>query len=156
MTQDERQEFLHQVFDFFRKSYSLSFSMLEPGVIATNAKKIKEKLKAPWTLDENEKLEVPNHIRLERLSSSARELYSESAGLTSVFGRYLRKKAAQYNIDIKGKQAYNDFTYKLLDFLSGAGWLVKKPAKTANNEEISIYQLKVDNILWHKGDGEKY
>ena len=154
MTPYERQEFLHQVFDFFRKSYALNFSMLEPGVIATNAKKIKEKLKAPWTLDENEKLEVPNHIRLERLSSSARELYSESAGLTSVFGRYLRKKAAQHGIDIRGKQDYNDFTYKLLDFLSEAGWLVKKPAKTANNEETSIYQLKVDNILWHKGDGE--
>lgn len=154
MKPEERQEFLHQVFDFFRKSYALSFSMLEPGVIATNAKKIKEKLKAPWTLDENEKLEVPNHIRIERLSSSARELYSESAGHTSVFGRYLRKKAAQHRIDIRGKQVYNDFTYKLFDFLSEAGWLVKKPAKTANNEETSIYQLKVDNILWHKGDGE--
>ncbi len=154
MTPEERQKFLHQVFDFFRKSYALSFSILEPGVIATNTKKIKEKLKAPWTLDENEKLEVPNHIRLERLSSSAREIYSESAGLTSVFGRYLRKKTAQYKIDIKGKQAYNDFTYKLFNFLSEAGWLVKKPAKTANNEETSIYQLKVDNILWHKGDGE--
>ena len=154
MTPDERQEFLHQVFDFFRKSYALSFSMLEPGVISTNAKKIKEKLKAPWTLDENERLEVPNHIRLERLSSSARELYSESAGLTSVFGRYLRKKASQHGIDIRGKQVYNDFTYTLLDFLCNAGWLVKKPAKTADNEEINIYQLKVDNILWHKGDGE--
>jgi superfamily II DNA/RNA helicase len=154
MAPDERQEFLHQVFDFFRKSYALSFSMLEPGVISTNAKKIKEKLKAPWTLDENERLEVPNHIRLERLSSSAKELYSESAGLTSVFGRYLRKKAAHHGIDIRGKQVYNDFTYKLLDFLSGAGWLVKKPAKTADNQEISIYQLKVDNILWHKGNGE--
>ncbi len=154
MTPAERQEFLHQVFDFFRKSYALSFSMLEPGVISTNAKKIKEKLKAPWTLDENEKLEVPNHIRLERLSSSAREYYSESAGLSSVFGRYLRKKATQHGIDIRGKQVYNDFTYKLLDFLSEAGWLVKKPAKTANNEETSIYQLKVDNILWQKGDGE--
>ena len=155
MTPDERQEFLHQVFDFFRKSYALSFSMLEPGVISTNAKKIKEKLKAPWTLDENEKLEVPNHIRLERLSSSARELYSESAGLTSVFGRYLRKKAAQHGIDIRRKQVYKDFTYKLLDFLNIAGWLVKKPAKTADNQEINIYQLKVDNILWHKGNGEK-
>lgn len=154
MTPAERQEFLHQVFDFFRKSYALSFSMLEPGVISTNSRKITEKLKAPWTLDENEKLEVPNHIRLERLSSSARELYSESAGLTSVFGRYIRKQAAQHRIEIRGKQAYNDFTYKLLDFLSEAGWLVKKPAKTSSNEETSIYQLKVDNILWQKGDGE--
>ena len=154
MTQDERQEFLHQVFDFFRKSYALSFSMLESGVISTNARKIKEKLKAPWILDENEKLEVPNHIRLERLSSSGREFYSESAGLTSVFGRYLRKKAAQHGIDISGKQVYNDFTYKLLDFLSEAGWLVKKPAKTSDNQVINIYQLKVDYILWQKGDGE--
>ena len=154
MTQDERQEFLHQVFDFFRKSYALSFSMLESGVISTNARKIKEELKAPWILDENEKLEVPNHIRLERLSSSGREFYSESAGLTSVFGRYLRKKAAQHGIDISGKQVYNDFTYKLLDFLSEAGWLVKKPAKTSDNQVINIYQLKVDYILWQKGDGE--
>jgi superfamily II DNA/RNA helicase len=154
MAPDERQEFLQQVFDFFRKSYALSFSMLEPGAISTNAKKIKEKLKAPWTLDENEKLELPNHIRIERLSSSARELYSESAGLTSVFGRYLRKKAAQHGIDINGTQVYNDFTYKLFDFLSDAGWLVKKPAKNTNDKEVSIYQLKVDNILWRKGDGE--
>ncbi len=121
MTSEERQEFLHQVFDFFRKSYALSFSMLEPGVISSNAKKIKEKLKAPWTLDENEKLEVPSHIRLEKLSSSALNLYTESGGSLSVFGRYLRKKAAQHKIDIKGKQAYNDFTYKLLDFLNEAG-----------------------------------
>lgn len=154
MTADERQEFLHQIFDFFRKSYALSFSMLEPGVISSNAKKIKEKLKAPWTLDENEKLEVPSHIRLEKLSSSALNLYTESGGLLSVFGRYLRKKAAQHNIDIRGKQVYNDFTYKLLEFLSEAGWLSRKPAKTTDNEPINIYQLKVDNILWHKGDGK--
>jgi superfamily II DNA/RNA helicase len=153
MTPDERQEFLHQIFDFFRKSYALSFSMLEPGVISSNAKKIKEKLKAPWALDENEKLEVPSHIRLEKLSSSTLNLYTESGGSLSVFGRYLRKKAAQYKIDIKGKQVYNDFTYKLLEFLNEAGWLSKKPAKTENGS-VSIYQLKVDNILWHKGDGK--
>lgn len=154
MRPEERQEFLHQVFDFFRKSFALNFSMLEPGVITTNTNKIKEKLKSPWTLDNNEKLEVPNHIRLERLSSTAREMYSESAAYASMFGRYLRKTADQYGIDIRGKLVYNDFTYRLFDFLSEAGWLVQKPARTANNDEISIYQLKVDNILWRKGDGE--
>jgi len=150
----ERQAFRPSDFDFFRKSFALSFSMLEPGVIAANTNKIKEKLKSPWTLDNNEKLEIPNHIRLERLSFSVRDMFSESAGYLSVFGRYLRKTANQYGIDIRGKQIYNDFTYRLFDFLSEAGWLVKKPAKTANNDEISIYQLKVDNILWHKGNGE--
>lgn len=154
MKPHERQEFLHQVYDFFRKSYALHFSMLEPGVISTNTNKIKEKLKSPWTLDTNEKLEVPNHIRLERLSTTASVMYSESAGYTSVFGRYLRKTADQYGIDIRNKQVYNDFTYKLLDFLSEAGWLAKKPIRNASNDEVSIYQLKVDNIVWHKGNRE--
>ena len=154
MTANEREEFLHQIFDFFRKSYAISFSMLEPGILSSNGKNIKEKLKAPWTLDENEKLELPYHIRLEKLSSTALNLYTESGGIQSVFGRYLRTKAAQKGIDIRGKQVYNDFTYKLFEFLTSAGWLSKKPAKNSENEATFIYQLKVDYILWHKGDGK--
>ena len=154
MSPEEREEFLHQIFDFFRKSYSLSFSKLEPTVIAQNARKIKEKLRHPWTLDESEKLEIPSHIRIEKLSSTAMNLYTESGGLQSVFGRYLRKKAKQYDIDIKGKEVYNNFIYELLEFLCQAGWLSKKPAKTATNEQVNIFQLKVDNILWHVGDGK--
>jgi superfamily II DNA/RNA helicase len=152
MSKEERIEFLQQIFDFFRKSYALSFSMLEPGSIASNAKKIKEKLKAPWTLDENEKLEIPSHIRLEKLAGTAMNQFTESGGLQSVFGRYLRKIAASYNIDIRGKLVYKTFTYNLLDFLCEAGWLTKKPAKTENNETVNIYQLRVDYIIWHKGD----
>lgn len=154
MKPDDRLEFLQQIFDFFRKSYALSFSMLEPAVIAQNARRIREKLQHPWTLDENEKLEFPSYVRLEKLSSSAMNLYTESGGLQSVFGRYLRKKALEYGIDIRGREKYNDFTYKLLDFMCDAGWLSKKPAKNDKNEVISIYQLKVDTILWHVGDGK--
>ncbi|MBV6512033.1 MAG: ATP-dependent RNA helicase RhlB [Ignavibacteriaceae bacterium] len=154
MNPAERFEFLHQVFDFFRKSYALSHSMLEPGVITTNAKKIKEKLIAPWTLDQDERLELPNHIRVEKLSSTAKEFYSESAGLTSVFGRYLRKTAAKHGISLSGRQVYNEFTYKLLDFIAEAGWLSKKPAKNSDDINVSIYQLKVDTIIWNEGDGQ--
>jgi superfamily II DNA/RNA helicase len=154
MTPDERKEFLHQIFDYFRKSYALSFSMLEPAIIMQNGKRIKEKLKHPWTLDETEKIEFPSNIRVEKLSSNAINLYTESASSQSVFGRYLKKQAKLHNIELKGKEAYNKFTYDLLDFLSGAGWLSKKPAKSANNEQVNIYQLKVDYLLWRKGDGE--
>lgn len=154
MSSDERKDFLIQIFDFFRKSYALSYSKLEPSVIAQNSRKIKEKLKHPWTLDENEKLEFPSYVRLEKLSSSAMNLYTESGGAQSVFGRYVRKVAAQYNIDIRGRIIYNDFTYRLLDFLSEAGWLSKKPAKSSNNEQVNIFQLKVDYILWQIGDGK--
>ena len=154
MSPAERKEFLHQIFDFFRKSFALSFSMLEPSALVQNAKRIREKLRHPWTLDETEKLEIPSHIRLEKLSSGAMNLYTESGGLQSVFGRYLRKKAKEKDIDIKGKAVYNEFAYRLLEFLSSAGWLSKKPAKSGDNETINIFQLKVDYVLWHKGDGK--
>lgn len=154
MSPGERQEFLHQIFDFFRKSYALSFSMLEPSIIAQNGKWIKEKLRHPWTLDETEKLEVPSHVRLETLAGSTFNLYTESGGLQSVFGSYLTKKAADFGIDIKGKVVYQDFAYKLLEFLSSAGWLSKKSAKSSKNESVFIFQLKVDNILWQNGDGK--
>lgn len=155
MTPDEKIEFLQQVFDFFRKSYALSYSMLESGSISSNSKKINEKLKSPWTLDEKEKLELPFHIRLEKLSRSAINFYSVSGGMLSVFGRYIRNVASKHGIVIRGKEAFNEFTYNLLDFLSTTGgWLTKKPAKNENDDPIFVFQLKVDNILWCKGDGK--
>jgi len=157
MSPDERKDFLHQVFDFFRKSYALSFSMLEPGIISTNSKKIKEKLKAPWTLDESEKLEIPNFIRVESLASNSRNIYSESAGIQSVFGRYIKGQFKKYGLEKQyaGKKAYNEFVYNLFEFLENSGgWLKSDIARSTNGEQVKIFKLKVDNILWHKGDGQ--
>lgn len=154
MSPDQRHSFLHQIFDHFRKAYALSFSMLDPGAISTNARTIKEKLKAPWTLDDTEKLDLPSFIRLEKLSNAARNLYTESAGPQSLFGRFLKSTAAKYDIDIRSKINYLEFTHGLLSFLTDAGWLGKKPVRTSENEESYVYQIKVDYIEWRKGDGE--
>lgn len=155
LTSDERYELLHQIFDFLRKSYALSYSMLHPATLVSNAKKIKEKLKSPWTLDKNEKLQMPNHIRIEKLASKYTELYSESAGYTSVFGRYLRRKASVHGHEIKNRQQYTDFTYDLLNFLAKAGWLSINSAESDDGNQVNIYQLKVDYIIWKEGDGKK-
>jgi ATP-dependent helicase YprA (DUF1998 family) len=154
MQPNERKEFICQIFDFFRKSYALSFSMLEPSIINQNTKRIKEKLKTPWTLDDSDKIEYPSYLRLEKLAQSATSIYTESAGYQSVFGRYIKNVASDYEIDLKGKDVYNEFIYRLFNFLKNAGWLSSKPAKAETNEQISIYQLKVDNIIWQKGDGQ--
>ena len=151
MKPGDRGTFLRQIFDFFRKSYALSYSMLEPGVIATNALKIREKLRKPWTLDENERLETPNHIRLEKLSSN--DWFSESVGYTSVFGRYIRNTAKVNGVEISGKTDYLEFTHKLLGLLCEAGWLTATKSKTEEGTATSIYQLRVDMLVWKKGDG---
>ncbi|MCB8993971.1 MAG: DEAD/DEAH box helicase [Bacteroidales bacterium] len=154
MSADGRKEFLHQIFDFFRKSYALSYTMLEPSMINQNTNKIREKLKDPWTLDDSDKIEYPSHIRIEKLARSAINFYTESGSYQSVFGRYIKRNAKEFGIDLKGKEVYNTFVYNLLDFLVDAGWLVRKPVRSDANGDASVYQLRVDNIIWEKGDGK--
>lgn len=155
MQPDERKEFLYQIFDFLRKAYALNFSMLEPNVIPQNAKRIKEKLRDPWTLEESDKIEFASNLRVEKLAHTAMNLYTESAGYQSVFGRYIKNTASNHGVDLRGKETYNAFIYRLLNFLTDeAGWLAKKRVQADSGEEVFIYQLKVDNIIWHRGDGK--
>lgn len=154
MKAEERKEFLHQIFDFFRKSYALSYTMLEPSLISQNTNKIREKLRDPWTLDDSDKIEYPSHIRIEKLSRNAISFYTESGSYQSVFGRYIKRTAKGFGIDLKGKEIYNNFIYNLLNFLTDAGWLIRKPVKSESGEAISAYQLRVDNIIWRQGDGK--
>lgn len=153
MSPEERKEFLHQIFDFFRKLYALNYTMLEPSAINQNTIKIREKLRDPWTLDDSDKIEYPSHIRIEKLARSAISFYTESGSYQSVFGRYIKRNAKEFGVDLKGKEVYNSFLYDLLDFLVEAGWLIRKPVKSDANEEIFVYQLRVDSIIWKKGDG---
>lgn len=154
MNAEERKEFLHQIFDFFRKSSALHYSMLDPFAINQNTNKIREKLREPWTLDDSDKIEYPAHIRIEKLARSAEYFYSESGSYLSVFGRFIKNTAKKYELELKGKEVYNDFIYSLLDFLTEAGWLYRKPVKSETGDEVFVYQLKVDSIIWRKGNGE--
>jgi ATP-dependent helicase YprA (DUF1998 family) len=153
MSPEARKEFLQQILDFFRKSYALDHSLLTEDSISASTNKFKEKLKSPWNLDDNEKLDLPNHIRVEKLSRTAGQMYTESAGFRSVFGRYIRKVASENGIEIKGNNEFKEITYQLFDFMAGAGWLSKKRVRSSENQEVYAYQLKVDKILWKKGDG---
>lgn len=152
MELNQRIDFVRQVLDFFRKSYALHYSYLQAGDIDKNAKIIREKLKFPWVLDEGERLEPPKVIKVEKLMGKSRnsQQSSISAGRQSVFGRYLRNSG----ITIKGEEAYLDHTYELFDFLTDAGWLNAEKSKAESGEEVNVYRLKVDTIVWRKGDGQ--
>lgn len=156
MTPDERIDFLTQVFDYFRKSYALSHSLLEPGVMNTKAMLFREKLKNPWTLDDSERLEYPNHIRIEKLAGrfANADTYSESAGYLSIFGRYIKKIAGQYNIDLKSKDRFTTSIRELFHFLEDAGWLSSKKVKAETGDPTSVFQLRVDTICWIYGDSK--
>jgi hypothetical protein len=129
------------VLDFFRKSYALySEEYLTPKAIDEKSKEITEKLKAPWKLGDNERINYPYHLRYEALKQGRKIIYTASVGSNSALGKYLRSEAKKRGIDIKG-EAYTEFIKSLLDLLVNAGWLYTNTAKNAEDQETTLYYL---------------
>jgi superfamily II DNA/RNA helicase len=152
MDPGDRQDFLHQIFDFFRKSYALEFSMLEPTTLISKTKRIKELLKHPWTLEEEEQFDMPAVVRLDKLRNQ--NIRSESAGYSSVFGRYIKRVASSYGFPLNQRDAYLEFVRQLFDYLCEAGWLHATRMKNEQNEDVPVYRLRVDQLLWRQGNRE--
>ena len=117
----------------------------------TKSKEITEKLKAPWKLGDKEKINYPYHLRYKALKQGRRIIYTASVGSNSALGKYLRSEAKKGGLDLKGK-AYSGFVKSLLDLLVDAGWLHTSTAKNAEDEETTLYQLRIDSIIWRVGE----
>jgi superfamily II DNA/RNA helicase len=147
----ERKEFLEQIFDYFRKAYALSAQKLEPATLEENENRIREKLKTPWSLEDNEKLDAPCFMKIETLAPNLEKtMRLQSAGSRSALGKYLIKIAQKYQLEVYGN--YPDFASHLFNFLARAGWLYAKEVKNPDDRPTYIYQLKVDTLLWLPGD----
>lgn len=150
----ERKEFLCTILDFFRLEYAIhSENYLTQSRIQENEKHFREKLRAPWTLDRNEKLREPFVIRYEPLHRSAK-LFSKSMGPASSLGKFIKLFVRQRDIDVDlSSDGYRSFILDLMQNLEQAGFLRSQPARSDKNEEIPVYRLRLDKIIWKPGDG---
>jgi len=153
MSAEVRTDTVFQILDFFRKSYALySEEYLTYHAINEKSKIIKEKLKLPWKFEDKERIADPYMMGYEKLKTGRRVFWS-SVGPTSTLGKYLKSKAKDEGILLQGVDAYKDFIKSLLDLLCKAGWLRETTAKNKENKETTLYQLKIDQIVWEKGNG---
>ncbi len=151
-----RRKFLSDVLDFFRCEYAIhSENYLSPNRLKELEKRFREQLKAPWTLDADEALPVPSVIRLDPLHKRAR-LSNKSMGPTSSLGKYIKHLANQSGVDpddLRGK-GYNSFILRLMRKLKDADYLYEETARNKNNEEVPVFRLRIEKILWRLGDGK--
>jgi superfamily II DNA or RNA helicase len=156
LTPSERRSLIETILDFFRLEFALhSENFLTPSRLKENEKQFRERLKAPWTLDRTEELREPCVIRFDRLHKSAR-LISKSLGPASGLGKYLKDFAKQHGFDLydlKGDR-YKAFILLLMRKLEAADYLVEQTARNEKNEEVPVFRLRIDKILWRLGDGE--
>ena len=156
LTHSERREFLANVLDYFRLEYAIhSENYLVPSRLKEFEKRFREQLKAPWTLDADEELAAPSVIRLEPLHRRAR-LSNKSMGPASALGKYLKHVANQISLEphvFRGDH-YRDFILRLMRKLKEADYLFEESARNPNNEEVPVFRLRIDKILWKLGDCE--
>jgi superfamily II DNA/RNA helicase len=153
---EKREEIVFQTLEYFRKNYAIySETYLDPNAISEKQKKIAEKLKSPWKFEADEKINIPYKIGVEPLNRHSRtSAFYKSAGPNSALGKYLKAEAQRHGYSLKKKEAYQEFISQFFGILTEAGWLHPTFAKNQNNEEIHIYQLRLDCIIWKLGDGE--
>lgn len=156
LSTDERVEIVYQTLDYFRKLYAIhSNEYLSQSSIDEKRKKIREKLREPWTFDENENIPAPAKIGFEALSKRSKMgAYFKSAGPNSALGKFFKAKAQKHSLSLRKKDAYLQFASAYFDLLEQAGWLQSSLAHNKENEEIKLFQLRIDTILWKLGDGE--
>ena len=151
-----RREFLAAVLDYFRLEYAIhSENYLVPNRLKEFEKRFREQLKAPWTLDADEELAAPSVIRLDPLHRSAR-LSNKSMGPASSLGKYIKHVAKQSEIAPNVLQGgyYRNFILRLMRKLKAADYLFEETARNASNEEVPVFRLRIEKILWKPGDGE--
>ena len=156
LSHGNRREFLSTILDFFRMEYALhSENFLTPDRLKAYTLEFRETLRAPWTLDHDERLPEPSVIRLETLRR-AEGLYAKSMGPTSAPGKYIKQLANQkgFERDLLRGDRYRDFIRHLMEKLTDADYLVKLRVRSEKNEEVSVFRLRVDKIRWTLGDGE--
>ncbi len=151
----DRREFVCTILDFFRLEYAIhSENYLTQNAIRENEKQFIEMLRPPWTLDQKERLREPFVIRYEPLHRSAK-LFSKSMGPASALGKFIKLYVRQRGLEINLKgDHYRNFIVQLMTKLEQADYLKSQLARSDKNEEIPIYRLKIEKIVWKLGDGK--
>lgn len=154
MTAQLRFEFLTDLLEFFRFEYSIhSEEYLALAKIQAAKIEFKEKLRAPWTLEENEDILEPAWLRYDTLARHTR-LHTKSIGVASAFGRYTQLFAKRNDLpadQLRGAP-YREFIIALLAKMEAADFLRSTTARDAENADTHVYRLRLDCILWQSGD----
>ena len=151
LSPQKRVIFIRNILDYFRLEYAVhSQTLLESSHLIEADKEFRDKLRNPWTF------EGPDVFRLAVLRTcklNRRENRSGSLGIASAFGKYVKHFIKEeFPGTVIDRKAYDDFLPALLDALCRADYLTPRKARTESNAEVSVYQLKLDHILWRAGD----
>lgn len=137
-TDEEKEEFITQLLDYFRRRQCIYNRERTKSATADLTKRVRERLRSPWTIEENEEISQSSSLFLTR--PNRRYLNNlESGGYRSKLATYVKDKLG-VNLT---EDEYLDYMTRL--FAALGDYIV---------ENDGLYQLDYQSILWEAGDEE--
>ncbi len=147
---DQRQDLLEIIMDYFRSSGAIDHRLIS-GNTYTLTNRIKDTLKMPWSLAEQENLNTPNALRIESIGWIYGKVFTKSAGYMSTLGRYIKDLVKNTEIDLN-RDIYAELLHSIFQELVRAKYLNTDQVKGERGEAI-VYKLNANMIRWSNGDG---
>lgn len=152
MNPGQRRFVITTVLEAFRLAFAIqSRNYLDDSVLREQEDQIRDRLRAPWTLDRDEHLPPPQFMALEGRARGGKRLVNligPASDLGKVILRFIREN---FDADFD-RAAYGRFMEKLLGVLQTNQLLEARPLAFRREAPVMLYQLKADVIRWRAGD----
>ena len=148
----QRRDLLYTILDAFRLGYALSSrNYLDESVLREHESAITERLKAPWSLEHDERLTRPYAFALDPGPQKIRP-FVKLIGSTSLLGKFVLAYLREQTGIRMDRAGYRAFMERLLTALENNLYLESR-THAAKAGSSRLYWLKADTILWKPGDG---
>ena len=139
----QKEEFLIQIFDYMRHKLCLYSPDRKESAVKDLAKSVRDNLKAPWTLEENDHIDTSHALYLVR-PDRRNSFNAESGGYRSKLATFV-KDYLQMNT---GRTFANEEEYTI--------YMMNLFGQLENYiiSENGMYQLDFNSLLWVAGDDE--
>lgn len=152
LTPEERKHILVQLLNYFRTSYALEHPFITSERSETEAFiQLKLDPAKPWSLDKNEKIEIPVFMVSRKPGKTRKFVYTASLGPNSYVGKYFKRLFKDRGMEPLRGDDYSDYVDTLCQLLKKANLLSSEPVK-GDKLTVNGYRLRVDNIVWKMGD----
>lgn len=143
LSDEDKEEFLIQIFDYFRHRGCMKSNERAEAFVQDLTKQIRDNLKAPWTLDENERISSSKFIYLDKQDVTRRYKHiSESAGPRSKLKTFVKDYLTKHGgVVLNRDEEYVEYMRNLFADLSNY-----------IHCQDGLYQLDYSMLEWQLGD----
>ena len=152
---ESRQKIAITLLDYLRRELAIDVDYLTPEFSERLQQQSSQRLRAPWSIDEQEKPEVASAVFPRGQQPGDSRYFSYLSG-RSGFGQYIKRRGVLTGLDETGHNVSvadrDQICIDLFRVLRSAQFLVEAVAPR-NADGIPGYRLSASCMAWHVGDG---